>query len=222
MIQKSTGRGGDRKLQAVFFDFDGVVLNSVQVKTEAFAHMFRPYGPDIEAAVVAYHLEHGGVSRFEKFRYFYDKLLRLPLVESELQVLGNEFSSLVLSKVLAADFIPGCLETLRELKRLKVPAFVVSGTPEYEMLHIVESRKLNEFFDEIHGAPRSKSEILADILSRFGFLPKTCWFLGDAMTDWRAARECGVNFLGIVPEGEPSPFPPATKVASQILFPFDR
>ena len=33
------------KWQAVFFDFDGVILDSVDVKTQAFAAMFRAYGP---------------------------------------------------------------------------------------------------------------------------------------------------------------------------------
>jgi beta-phosphoglucomutase-like phosphatase (HAD superfamily) len=32
------------RYQAIFFDFDGVILDSVHVKTEAFAAMFRKYG----------------------------------------------------------------------------------------------------------------------------------------------------------------------------------
>ena len=38
--------------EAVFFDFDGVILDSVDVKTQAFADMFRQYGPEVERAVV--------------------------------------------------------------------------------------------------------------------------------------------------------------------------
>jgi beta-phosphoglucomutase-like phosphatase (HAD superfamily) len=40
--------------QAIFFDFDGVILDSVHVKTEAFAAMFRKYGPEIERAVFGF------------------------------------------------------------------------------------------------------------------------------------------------------------------------
>jgi beta-phosphoglucomutase-like phosphatase (HAD superfamily) len=41
-----------RRLQAVFFDFDGVILDSVDVKARAFSEMFRDYGPEVEKAVV--------------------------------------------------------------------------------------------------------------------------------------------------------------------------
>ncbi len=34
--------------QAVFFDFDGAILDSVNVKTNAFATMFRPYCKNVE------------------------------------------------------------------------------------------------------------------------------------------------------------------------------
>jgi len=55
--------------QAVFFDFDGVILDSVDVKTDAFVAIFRGYGPKIREDVVKYHHENGGVSRMEKFKY---------------------------------------------------------------------------------------------------------------------------------------------------------
>ncbi len=56
------------KWQVVFFDFDGVILDSVDVKTKAFAKMFRHYGPEVEQVVVDYHLANGGVSQVQKIR----------------------------------------------------------------------------------------------------------------------------------------------------------
>ena len=60
---------------AVFFDFDGVIPDSVYVKTKPFAKIFRHYGPEVEQAVVDHHLANGGVSRFEKFEYYYTHIL---------------------------------------------------------------------------------------------------------------------------------------------------
>ncbi|MGB9498885.1 MAG: hypothetical protein ACKVE4_03865 [Dissulfuribacterales bacterium] len=57
--------------QAIFFDFDGVIFDSVNVKTDAFANMFEVYGAEVRDAVVKYHLDNGGVSRMEKFKYYY-------------------------------------------------------------------------------------------------------------------------------------------------------
>ena len=55
-------------IKTIFFDFDGVILNSVNVKTEAFRDMYKQYGDDIAQKVVNHHLANGGVSIFEKFR----------------------------------------------------------------------------------------------------------------------------------------------------------
>jgi HAD superfamily hydrolase (TIGR01549 family) len=204
------------KWQAVFFDFDGVILDSVHVKTEAFAQMFRQYGPNIERAVVEYHLEHGGISRFEKFKHYYNNLLHTPVSEDQLQTLGEEFSELVLAKILESPFVSGAQETLRELASERIPAFVVSGTPEEEVKSIVDNRGLSAFFQEVHGSPRVKDEILLDIIWRRGFVPARCLFIGDAMSDYKAARSVGTRFLGIMPKGEPSPFPSGTFVSSAV------
>jgi len=204
------------KLQAVFWDFDGVVLDSVDVKTRAFARMFSAYGSEIEKAVVDYHLAHGGVSRFEKFRYYFRELLNKPINEAEIQTLGDEFSNLVLEEVLAAPFMPGALETLQQLLSEGIPCYVVSGTPEEEVRHIVLMRQLAKYFVEVHGAPRKKAEIVKDIINRKKYKEAKCLFLGDAMTDYNAAMNIGINFIGIVPKLQASPFPVDTRISSFI------
>lgn len=208
--------------QAVFWDFDGVVLDSVHVKTKTFARMFSAYGPDIERAVVDYHIAHGGVSRFEKFKYYYQHLLKRSLSDQELATLGEGFSRMALKEVLASPFIPGALETLQDLSRKGIPSYVVSGTPDAEVRHIVSARELAAHFVEVHGSPRKKAEILADILERKRYTPEECLFLGDAMTDYDAAQAVGTRFLGIVPEGEPSPFPDGTAVSPVVCCTLDK
>ncbi len=209
------------KWQAVFFDFDGVILDSVHAKTEAFAQMFRPFGTDIEQAVVTYHLAHGGISRFEKFRHYYTHFLNIPVSEDRLQELGEEFSELVLTKILQSPFIAGAEATLVMLNVEKIPAYVVSGTPSGELEFIVERRGLTKFFREVHGSPRFKEEILLDVIGRNGFEPARCIFLGDAMSDYKAAHIVGLKFLGIVSEQTPFPFPPGTPVSSVVQCNFE-
>jgi HAD superfamily hydrolase (TIGR01549 family) len=200
--------------EAVFWDFDGVILDSVHVKTKAFAQMFQHYGPEVEKAVVDYHLEHGGISRYDKFRHYYQNILNLEITEEKLQELGQKFSDLVLQKVIASPFIAGALETLNALKAKGIPCYIVSGTPDDEIRHIVTVKGLAHFFQEVHGAPRKKSEILTEILQRQGYRPELCLFLGDAMSDYNAAQQTGVCFLGIIADGDSSPFPPGTNVSN--------
>ncbi len=201
--------------QAVFFDFDGVILDSVPVKTQAFAQLFRPHGSDVEQAVVDYHLANGGISRFKKFEYAYRHLLNQPLTPELAEALGQEFNRLALDGVLAAPFIDGALDTLQALLQDGVPAFVVSGTPHEEVGLVVEKRDLADYFLEVHGSPRSKASIVQDIAARHGFQLRECLFIGDAMTDFNTAQTCGTAFLGIVTDGE-SPFPLETQVLKKV------
>jgi HAD superfamily hydrolase (TIGR01549 family) len=204
------------KWQAVFWDFDGVVLDSVDVKTKAFSLMFRQYGPDIESAVREYHLSNGGISRFVKFRYFYNHLLNRSISEEELTVLSEQFSSLVYQEVLKAPFIPGAVETLNRLYNKGIPAFVVSGTPEEEVQKIVNARKLMHLFVEVHGSPREKSDIVIEILARNGYNPFECLFLGDSMNDYEAATKTGIDFIGIVLPDAISTFPAGTRIMTEV------
>src|SRR5690606_26236544 len=55
---------------AILFDFDGVIVQSVDIKAEAFATIYRNENPEIIPAIIEYQHAHGGVSRREKFRYF--------------------------------------------------------------------------------------------------------------------------------------------------------
>lgn len=201
---------------AVFFDFDGVILDSVDVKTNAFATMFRKYGPEIERAVVEYHLANGGVSRFKKFEYYYRHLLKKNINQETLNDLGEEFSRLSLNGVLKAPFIDGAMETLKNLKKMQTPTFVASGTPQEEIVCIINKRELSQYFKEVHGSPKKKQEIIKDIARRYGFILENCLFIGDAITDFEAARECGTQFIGIVKTGGGSPFPPFAKISSEV------
>ena len=185
-------------MEAVFFDFDGVILDSVNIKTEAFGELFAEYGEDIRQKVIEYHLQHGGVSRFDKFVYYYSKLLGEEIDATKLERLGEAFTELTLKKILEVDFMPGALETLKGLKKLGIPAFIASGTPQNDLDAILRARALDVFFVEAHGTPLTKLEIITDVVPKRGFNVSRCLFIGDAMADYDAAKASGMPFLGVV------------------------
>lgn len=200
----------------MFFDFDGVILDSIDVKTKAFEKMFEKYGPEIQKLVVQYHLENGGISRFDKFHYFYEKILGMVIGEEQIQTLSEKFSTLVVQQVIDSDFVDGAYETLKMLQRLAIPAFIVSGTPTAEINLIVREKGIERFFVEVHGSPRKKWEITKEIIRRERYVPTKCLFVGDSMSDYEAAEKAGISFLGIVPQNYTSPFPPGTKISNTV------
>jgi phosphoglycolate phosphatase-like HAD superfamily hydrolase len=187
--------------QAFFFDFDGVLADSVEVKTKAFARLFEPFGPEVQARVVEHHRRHSGVTRVDKFRHYYREFLHQPLLDEELAELCRRFARLVVDEVVAAPEIPGAEAFLRLFVE-KLPLFVVSAAPEGEVQEIVHRRGWIEYFREVRGAPRTKRENLEILVRTHSLNPGQCWFFGDAESDYRAAQACGVHFLGILPGPE--------------------
>jgi phosphoglycolate phosphatase-like HAD superfamily hydrolase len=179
-------------LRAVVFDFDGVILESNEVKTDTFAELYAPHGPEVVAQVLAHHLENLGISRFKKFAWIAEHVLRVPISEAEGQELGRRFTDLALAKVLAAPFVPGAE---RALATIGLPMFVASGTPEPELRDIVERRGLTPRFREVHGTPNEKPAILRGVMARHGLASDEVLFVGDGLSDYRAAMEVGVEFL---------------------------
>lgn len=181
-------------IKAVIFDFDGVLAESVNIKTEAFKRLFEKEGKDAQDKIVAYHLEHGGISRFEKFRYIYKEILKRPLSDKEFDSLCKRFEELVLEGVISAPEVNGASECLRKLQG-RVKLFIVSGTPEDEIRLIVKVREMEHFFTGIYGSPKTKAELLGNILKEENLSKDEVVFIGDAMTDYNAAKDTGIGFL---------------------------
>ena len=208
--------------QAVFFDFDGVIAASTEVKIQAFTTLFASYGPTVQDAVIRYHLANGGLPRREKLRHCLEIIAGQATNDHQLDRMGQAFADLVVDKVVAAPLIAGALPTLQQLHASSVPAFVVSGTPEDEMQLIVARKGLQSLFTGVSGSPRPKTEIIRDILGRFSFAPDQCLFIGDALADYRAAQETGLHFLGIVPDGQPSIFPEKVITSSTVTLKYPK
>lgn len=181
------------RLRAVIFDFDGVILESAEIKTKAFLDLFADYTQHREA-ILRHHLDNVGISRFRKFEWIYSQLLGKELAADERRRLGDEFTNIVLKKILDCDFVPGAVDCLESLKG-RMTLFVASGTPQEELEFIIEKRGLTPYFAEIWGSPATKVEIIRSILERFGFNEYEVLLIGDGLSDLEAATEARIPFL---------------------------
>ena len=53
-------------IESVIFDFDGVIADSTNIKTEAFVALYSQYSEETQSQVKSYHIRHSGVSRYKK------------------------------------------------------------------------------------------------------------------------------------------------------------
>jgi len=201
-------------LEAIIFDFDGVLVDSVDTKTQAFAALYEQYGPQVVKSVIAYHRQHGGVSRYEKFRYFHESILGKEYNQKEEQLLGESFSRLVFDAVIAAPWIPGAYNLLVDYHKT-IPMFVASGTPNEEIQRIVKHRKMDHFFVAVKGSPATKAQIIDEICINHGFHRDRVLMIGDSITDYEGAMKAGVMFVGYN-TSEQNPFPPRIAIVTDL------
>ena len=93
--------------KVLIFDFDGVIADSVDIKTEAFGELYSNYGEKTVHAVKLFHEQNGGVSRFEKIHYFNKVLLKNKKIECTEEFFAQRFSEIVYKRVVECPEIVG-------------------------------------------------------------------------------------------------------------------
>lgn len=181
-------------INTIFFDFDGVIVESVDIKTKAFVRLFERESEDVVKKVVEYHLTNTGVSRYEKFKYIYKEILNRALCDAEFQRLCDKFASLVLDAVVLAPYVKGAKEFLGNFVS-KYRFFVVTATPQEEIEEIIRRRAINHFFKAVYGTPTKKSDAVREIMDRWSIKPDNALYIGDAMSDYIAARDNSIHFV---------------------------
>lgn len=186
-------------IKSIIFDFDGVILESAVIKTQAFGKVVEDYPKEQADVFVAYHMTHMGISRHVKFRYFIEEILKEPYTEEKEKALADAFERIVYKQVMQCPFVSGAEEFL-ENNYQKYDFYIASGTPNDEMQRIIKGRHLTEYFKEVYGTPLKKSEIIEKILGKHGYSRDEVFFVGDANTDLNAATETHIGFIGRLTE----------------------
>ena len=180
--------------RVLIFDFDGVIKESVAVKTEAFATLFAHFGSRVQEQVIAHHTANGGMPRFDKIRLYFREFIGRELTETDFASQCERFGRLCRQAVVDSAWVPGVQDFL-ETRSQRFHCFIASGTPEDELTWIVDQIGIGKWFRGVYGSPRHKPEILRTVLRKHDYAPGRCLMIGDALADHQAAAETGCGFL---------------------------
>ena len=61
------------KYKTIIWDLDGTLIDSNEIKTDGFRILFSEHENHMIEALIDYHEENGGVSRYDKIKFFYKK-----------------------------------------------------------------------------------------------------------------------------------------------------
>jgi len=180
------------RYQTLVFDCDGVVLNSNKIKTQAFYEATKHFGHEPAQALVDYHVQNGGISRYAKVKYFISEILKQEFDEALYQDLLARFAQAVKDGLMTCDIAEG----LAELKlKTKSKWLIVSGGDQNELREVFSARNLNQYFDGgILGSPDNKDVLLEREISAQN-IANPALFLGDSKYDSQAASLAHLNFV---------------------------
>ena len=182
-------------LRAIILDFDGILLESNDAKTEAFAELFSLY-PSHSSQMLDFHLTNISIPRRMKFEYFVHTLMDKPGNVVQVDEMADRFSEIVFRYVMNCNEVPGARAFL-EAYHGRVPLFISSMTPQDELLEIIKRRKFAEYFEDIFGdPPTKKTEAIRKIIHTEAISPSELVFIGDSDSDYQAAKSSGIAFIG--------------------------
>ena len=182
------------KYDIFIFDCDGVILDSNKFKSNAFAEALPNEPPDLVAEFVQYHKQNGGISRYEKFRYYFEEMKKQVEAEAEIDKALNNFAAIVSEGLLKCNYIPGVVELIGELFNLNKRLFVVSGSDEKELIQVFRQRGIDHYFENIYGSPDNKVKNTRKVISSIN-ATKNGLFFGDSKSDYNASKTFGLDFV---------------------------
>jgi len=176
------------------FDCDGVILDSNRLKTEAFARALEGDSEKYVDKMIAYHKANGGVSRYKKFKYYFQEINPREDVEKNAKKAISRFAEIVQKELIECNHIPGVLDFINAVKKQGLSLFVVSGSDGEELKEVFNKRKIDSLFSAIYGSPPTKTENMKKVKSRVGAQTKGIFF-GDSRSDLEAAEKFGLDFV---------------------------
>ncbi len=183
-----------KNIQALIFDYDGVIAESNEIKLSAFRELFKEEKKEDVQKLINFHIKHEGISRLKKIEHFYNKVLKKEISDKDLKLKSKHFSSLVMNKVIACKKVKGVRKFLISNSD-KYKYFISTGTPTEEIKIILKETKMYNFFQEIYGSPGTKIEHISKIIQENNFNQDSLVFIGDSNTDLLAAEHCKIKFI---------------------------
>lgn len=183
-------------IKNIIFDFDGVILDSMPIRTEGFKKIFENYDNKKVEELISFHLINGGLSRFVKIKYFFEELLETSISEEEINFFADKYSKIMKEKLINEKYL--IRETVDFIKNNnnKIKMFIASGSEEKELRLINESLQLSKYFLGIFGSPKNKIDIVKSIIQDNKLNKNETILIGDSINDYDAAIKNDIRFFG--------------------------
>jgi phosphoglycolate phosphatase-like HAD superfamily hydrolase len=169
--------------KSIIFDFDGVILDSNDIKKNAIKAAVKGIlNEETTAEFVDYFTSLNGVPREVKILKYISKKDYVEVLTRYQKTLNEKLSS--------AKLIPGIRGFLVNISVKKRKIIVLSGGAELEVRNLITLNGLGKYFQEIYGGPKNKQENLSMI-----DLEHPVMYFGDSEVDYNIANKNNFDFV---------------------------
>lgn len=182
--------------KVILWDFDGVLMNSNSVRDRGFKKVLADYPAEHVNTLMKYHHANGGLSRYVKFRYFFEQVRKESVSEEQVQELAKKFSAIMQQilfdhSLLIKDSMNFVKENFSKFKM-----HIVSGSDGAELNSLCKFLKIDQYFISIEGSPTAKNILVTQLLFKYKYPVNDCVLIGDSINDLEAAKINKIAFVG--------------------------
>ena len=190
-------------VKVIVFDFDGTLVDSNQLKYNAFFELFPSDSlhKEIVTDVLDEFIEK---SRYVILREILKRINRKTINEDDLDyrvhASAKKYNDIVVDGAKRCKEKSGAKEVLESLSK-RYNLYLNSTTPETSLKDIVKHRNWEGFFCDIFGYPNDKTSVLFDIIKRESISPGDLLVVGDGKSDRDSADKAGCKFFHVFKDG---------------------
>ena len=178
--------------EVIIWDFDGVIVDSMNIRSDAFRYALDAYSSVIIDDLLSHHFENGGKSRYEKFERI---ISRYPDEEMDMKNLLNRYSKFIDKNLFNHSILNDSIFTSIKLnERFGVQQYIASGSDEVELRRLIEFLNMDKYFKGVYGSPKRKHLIVDNIIKTEARGLDQYLLIGDSKNDMEAAKMNGIDF----------------------------
>ncbi|MET4141858.1 HAD-IA family hydrolase [Pedobacter sp. UYP1] len=184
------------KYKVILWDFDGVIMDSMPIRSKGFELVLAQYPKEQVDELMAYHELNGGLSRYVKFRYFFEQIRKETITEAQVLELAAQFSEIMLSLLLDEKLLITDSVEFIKANWQKFQMHIVSGSDGKELKMINDELGLSTYFKTISGSPTPKKQLVENVLTANQYDKNEVVLIGDSINDYDAALFNNISFTG--------------------------
>lgn len=184
-----------QKITTIFWDFDGVLMNSNAVRDKGFELVLADYPKNQVQQLMEFHQANGGLSRYVKFRYFFEEVRGEKVTDEEVQVWANKFSEIMLANLINEDLLIKETNDFVKANYQNYKMHIVSGSDGNELRKICKGVGIDKYFKTIEGSPTPKNQLVSNLLDKYQYDKEDTCLIGDSFNDYEAAINNEITFF---------------------------